>query len=30
MHINTSVDGANTVGDASKSQWKPMPGSSLD
>ncbi len=30
MQINTNVDEANTVGDASKSQWKLVLGSSLD
>ncbi len=30
MQINTNVDEANTVGDASKSQWKLVMGSSLD
>ncbi|MGA9190980.1 MAG: hypothetical protein WBZ24_04565, partial [Anaerolineales bacterium] len=30
MQINTNVDEANTVGDASKSQWKVVLGSSLD
>jgi hypothetical protein len=30
MQINTNVDEANTVGDASKSQWKMVLGSSLD
>jgi hypothetical protein len=30
MQINTNVDEANTVGDATKSQWKLVMGSSLD
>jgi hypothetical protein len=30
MQINTNVDEANTVGDATKSQWKVVLGSSLD